>query len=116
MKTKQDVLDWLGADSEESAARAIYKATECGAWIRFEDDGIALGSIVEGSDAEVGPYHLKYADDFEPAEVDNLLDDINAEADVLWHEANDYDLEAPEPFDDPPRIFGQSAGYLDSPL
>jgi hypothetical protein len=32
--------------------RAIYKGTACGAWVRFDADGIKVGTIVEGSDAE----------------------------------------------------------------
>jgi hypothetical protein len=32
--------------------RAIYKGTSCGAWIRFDAEGIKVGTIVEGSDAE----------------------------------------------------------------
>lgn len=32
--------------------RAIYKGTACGAWVRFDEKGIMVGTIVEGSDAE----------------------------------------------------------------
>jgi hypothetical protein len=33
-------------------SRAIYKRTDCGAWIWFDAKGITVGTIVEGSDAE----------------------------------------------------------------
>lgn len=32
--------------------RAIYKETDCGAWVRFDTEGLIVGTIVEGSDAE----------------------------------------------------------------
>lgn len=32
--------------------RAIYKDTDCGAWVRFDESGVMVGTIVEGSDAE----------------------------------------------------------------
>lgn len=32
--------------------RAVYKNTACGAWARFDSEGIQVGTIVEGSDAE----------------------------------------------------------------
>jgi hypothetical protein len=32
--------------------RAVYKGTSCGAWVRFDEKGIMVGTIVEGSDAE----------------------------------------------------------------
>jgi hypothetical protein len=32
----------------------VFKFTDCGAFIHFDDEGIVLGTIVEGSDAE---YH-----------------------------------------------------------
>jgi hypothetical protein len=35
----------------ESVDRAVYKATDCGAWVRFDAEGIKVGTIVEGSDA-----------------------------------------------------------------
>ena len=30
----------------------VYKYTDCGAWIEFDSEGILVGTIVEGSDAE----------------------------------------------------------------
>jgi hypothetical protein len=32
--------------------RAVYKGTSCGAWVRFDSEGVMVGTIVEGSDAE----------------------------------------------------------------
>jgi hypothetical protein len=39
-------------DEPERIDRAVYKGTSCGAWVRFDEKGIAVGTIVEGSDAE----------------------------------------------------------------
>lgn len=32
--------------------KSVYKYTDCGAWIDFDEKGIKVGSIVEGYDAE----------------------------------------------------------------
>lgn len=32
--------------------KAVYKGTDCGAWVKFDAQGILVGTIVEGSDAE----------------------------------------------------------------
>jgi hypothetical protein len=36
----------------EAVDRAVYKNTTCGAWCKFDEYGIKVGTIVEGSDAE----------------------------------------------------------------
>jgi len=36
----------------EKINRAVYKGTSCGAWVKFDEEGILVGTIVEGSDAE----------------------------------------------------------------
>ena len=37
---------------EHRINKAIYKGTSCGAWVKFDEEGIMVGTIVEGSDAE----------------------------------------------------------------
>ncbi len=37
-------------DTPESLYIAVYKATKCGAWIEVRDNGVKVGSIVEGAD------------------------------------------------------------------
>lgn len=32
--------------------KGVYKYTNCGAWIKFDEKGIIVGTIIEGSDAE----------------------------------------------------------------
>lgn len=70
----------------EGIKRTIYKFTNCGAWIKFCDDGIKLGSIVEGSDFETQTYKLTYP--FLMNKFWNILQKIEEEASILWDEAN----------------------------
>lgn len=39
-------------DDPKAIYRAVYKGTSCGAWVRFDEQGIMVGTIVEGSEAE----------------------------------------------------------------
>lgn len=38
--------------TQEAIDRAVFKNTECGAWCRFDEDGILVGTIVEGHEPE----------------------------------------------------------------
>lgn len=51
-----------------------------------ERDGFLIGSIVEGSDAEVPPEWLPFP--FTSDDLDKAVQNIEAEADRLWQEAN----------------------------
>lgn len=83
---EKQMLDCIGTDTVESAEKAIYKGTECGAWIIFDEEGVSIGSIVEGSEAEVGPEHLAYP--FVSERFWEELEEINITACELWEEAN----------------------------
>lgn len=49
----ETIADLYGCDpTPESIDRSVYKNTDCGAWCQFDEYGILVGSIVEGSDAE----------------------------------------------------------------
>jgi hypothetical protein len=53
----ESIAHWCGFSGEEEHLvsridKAIYKGTGCGAWVRFDELGIMVGTIVEGSDAE----------------------------------------------------------------
>lgn len=89
----QAVANWCGCEPiVEQIERSVYKGTDCGAWIKFTETGIAAGSIVEGSDAEVHATPLVWADQTEEeihAWLDETFEHIEAEAAALWHEAND---------------------------
>jgi DNA-directed RNA polymerase subunit RPC12/RpoP len=88
-----DLANWLGAEGEDDAAlresisRAVYKGTDCGAWIEFDDEGVLLGSIVEGADFGTVTYRLEYpftADDWNARE-----EAIEKEAEALWVWSNE---------------------------
>ena len=66
--------------------RATYKYTSCGAWIAEEDDGITIGSIVEGCDEGTSVYTLDY-----PFEIDlfwDSLDKVDKEAEKIWNDTH----------------------------
>ena len=47
------VMEHFGLEESDPVHRlekAIFKGTDCGAWIEFTETGLAVGSIVEGSD------------------------------------------------------------------
>lgn len=117
-----DQLIWnvdqlLEAEGEETFAelgRGIYKGVACGPWVAaivrgrtsdmgYEEPearktdwhsdcvGVRVGSIVEGSDAYVDRDPLLFP--FTHEAFWNLIRDVDAEADELWHAANGEDGE-----------------------
>lgn len=49
----ETIANNIGVEAKpERIDRAIYKGTDCGAWVRFDEQGVMVGTIVEGSDAE----------------------------------------------------------------
>jgi len=67
--------------------RGVYKYTDCGAWISFREDGIELGSIVEGCDFEVPPVSIGWKDI--PNSFTETLDTIDKQACAVWEWANE---------------------------
>lgn len=116
------ILDDWGVENVQQLDRTIYKGTECGAHLSVQlhdgtwrhsgnldgiDNGnvqaLLLGSIVEGSDADVtaDPINLlKYMDEGDEqrliADFDKTLDWVVDEACRLWDEANNEDDEEGE--------------------
>jgi len=86
IKDEKDLLEHLSAESRQQAERHVYKYTDCGAWIEFLDDGIRLGSIVEGCDFGTATYKLTYP--FEPGDYDARIEAIEKEASATWEWAN----------------------------
>lgn len=68
--------------------RAIYKGTECGAWINYDDEKLTIGSIVEGSDVE---FSKTFYFPVKLDEIDSWFTQLEDLCDEAWHEANDYD-------------------------
>lgn len=98
-------LDECGHQTFASFGRCVYKYTDCGPWIvavlrngkevgytdpaadtlgmNTDVRAIKVGSIVEGSDAEIGPYEVTEAEDFWPT-----VERVNREASDAWDEAD----------------------------
>jgi|6_EtaG_2_1085325.scaffolds.fasta_scaffold00081_34 hypothetical protein len=73
--------------------KAVFKGTDCGAWIKFEfaakENGgsfLLVGSIVEGSHVDCQTIRLKLPTTGE--ELGNALDAVEEEAAQIWNEWN----------------------------
>jgi len=71
----------------DALPKAIYKGTDCGAWIQWDDKGIDVGSIVEGSDVDCTPIRLDFPTTV--AAVWAALTAIDEEAAEIWEKWND---------------------------
>lgn len=84
-----DLAEHLGT-TVDRLERDFYKYTDCGAWIHWDESSVAFGTIVEGSDAEFNDDLLfPFSSEF----FDECLEEIENQADIAWHEANDEDEE-----------------------
>lgn len=114
----KDLLAKEGAETFYQFGRDLYKATACGPWVAafsrsqgnvyyekaeaqnadaaWMNDcvSILIGSVVEGSDAEVQPLWLKFP--FTQEQLQHAVKDVDAEADRMWREANGQDGEDDE--------------------
>lgn len=110
----QAILDDYGVTDVANLYRSIYKYTECGPWLSVQlHDGtwkhchelrgiengnvraLLVGSIVEGSDAEVTADPIDLMDYMDEggdakavADFSNEVEQVNREACRLWDEAN----------------------------
>lgn len=83
---KSIVCEYLGCSTEATEQQIdwmIYKGTDCGAWFKFTETGVQIGSIVEGSDATFDDV-LNYP--FTVEQFGELVDAINAQACDAWQE------------------------------
>jgi hypothetical protein len=89
---------------EERISRRLYKDTECGAWLSFilSDKpsqypntaiGINIGSVVEGSDVEVGPYTAYFP--FAAQQLDDIIEQVEREVSEREREEAEVDGEDP---------------------
>jgi hypothetical protein len=95
INNQRAVLDMLSAKDEAQARRHVYKYTDCGAWIKFEPNGVMLGSIVEGCYFGCCAYRLAYP--FTEDDFDARIKAIEKEADALWKWANEQNCEGDAP-------------------
>jgi len=86
IRTEQDLLAHLEADTREQFKRRLYKHTDCGAWVEFKPYGVHVGSIVEGCDFGTRSYILRYP--FTETAWGRRIDLVEREATALWEWAN----------------------------
>lgn len=84
----KDFCEYFGCESEKHLEHDMYKYTDCGAWITWDDNGFCIGSIVEGSDAE---FCRGFTYPVESEIVDAWMKELEELCDEAWNEANDYD-------------------------
>jgi hypothetical protein len=97
IRNSKELLAHFDCASQSALKKAIYKSTDCGAWIEFEQHRIVLGSIVEGCDFGTATYPLTYP--FTSDDFDARIKAIEAEADALWKWANESDESGETPID-----------------
>ena len=104
------VAAFFGCEAREAACiRRAYKDTDCGAWLRFTETGLEMGSIVEGSDAEIDTTPLRWTGEEDVAAwLREAITYIEGEADMLWREANEDAVSGrdDQPADAPYRCTG----------
>ncbi len=76
-------------EATESMKRIVYKYTNCGAWIVFDEKGITVGSIVEGVDQGTDSHELEYP--FTIDEYNAALQEVEDEASSIWNETHGCD-------------------------
>lgn len=113
MTTYHNIKELLAAHDAENFwrfGRNLYKYTGCGPWVKlilteersmyYEDKGaddpsalddpdiigIEIGSIVEGSEVEVGPYFLRFP--FAEEQFEEAVKNVDDEAHFYWQRDN----------------------------
>lgn len=91
MKAREAIAEHFGMPRRSTLAalsRAVYKDTECGAYVARRGRYTVLGTIVEGSDAT---FEARWRDGatVTPGEVSDTVDWIEEEADRAWRIANE---------------------------
>lgn len=84
-----DLANYIGVETSY-LNRAMFKYTDCGAWIDWDDKSVSIGSIVEGSDAE---FSKTFAFPFTSEEYENWMIELDVLTDEAWAEANCEDDE-----------------------
>ena len=76
------------SDDDARLSKALFNGSDCGAWIVMEETGLKVGSIVEGSDAEVSHTLIWTGEENVEKWLDQTLKEIEEEVDFLWRECN----------------------------
>lgn len=83
-----DIVKGKGLETADQLNHHVYKYTDCGAWIAWDDNSVTIGSIVEGSDAE---FQKSFTFPVDSDELDAWITELEQLCDEAWHEANDDD-------------------------
>lgn len=73
-------------DDFDLAARAIYKGTNCGVSLQKIDNGVKIGSIVEGVDGD-GTEYFDFVFPFNMNKFWETLTEVERQAAAIWNEA-----------------------------
>lgn len=82
-----DLCNYLGT-TPDLLERDMYKNTDCGMPIAWDDQKVTLCVYAEGADAEWS-YDLFFP--FTAKEFDSTVETVEEESEQLWHEWNDDD-------------------------
>lgn len=85
----QDVAEKIWGTEVNHLEHDVYRNTDCGAWIRWSDDWVQVGSIVEGSDAE---FDRTFEFPFDSDEMDHWMDELERLTSEAWRDANMNEL------------------------
>lgn len=80
-----DIVKGKGLESPEQLEHYVYKYTDCGAWINWDDVSVTIGSIVEGSDAE---FSERFCFPVESDDLDDWVMQLESLCEDAWNEAN----------------------------
>ena len=86
----EDLCRELGT-TKDDLKRYLYKNTECGMQVSWDDDGVTLVGYVEGADCDSPSDTLLFP--FTMGVFDDTVATLEVEADELWHEWNDDEAE-----------------------
>lgn len=84
-----DLCNYLGT-TPDRLERDMFKYTECGMPIAWDNDKVTLCVYAEGADAEWS-HDLLFP--FTGKEFDDMVELVEQESDELWHEWNDDEEE-----------------------
>lgn len=85
-----DIVKGKGLENPDQLHHFVYKYTDCGAWIDWNDKSVTIGSIVEGSDAE---FSESFCFPVDSDALDNWINELEVLVDEAWSEANDMETD-----------------------
>ena len=85
-----DIVSGKGLERADQLSHYAFKHTDCGAWIKWDDTSVTIGSIVEGSNAE---FEETFYFPVDSDELDRWVEELERLCDEAWHEANDCEDE-----------------------